>query len=56
MTANRTFGLAMLILGGLLLWYVSTGLLTPAPLLVAFAAAGSIGAVGLGLWGLFGKF
>lgn len=56
MTINRTFGLVMVVLGGLLLWYVSTGLLLPAPLLLVFSTAGAIGAVALGIWALLGKF
>jgi hypothetical protein len=56
MTANRTFGIVMLVLGALLLWYVSTGLLLPAPLLLVFGTAGAIGAVGLGIWALLGRF
>lgn len=56
MAANRTFGIVILILGAILLWYVSTGLLIPAPLLLVFATAGSIGAIGLGIWSLLGKY
>jgi hypothetical protein len=56
MALNRTFGLVMVILGGLLLWYVSTGLLLPAPLILVFGTAGAIGAVVLGIWSLLGKY
>jgi hypothetical protein len=55
MTANRTFGLVMLVLGALLLWFVSTGALVTAPLLLVFSTAGALGSLGLGLWGLLGK-
>lgn len=56
MTANRTFGIVMIILGGLLLWYISTGLLTSAPLLLVFGGAGAVGAVLFGFWALLGRF
>jgi hypothetical protein len=56
MAANRKFGIVMVILGGILLWYVSTGLLLPAPLLLVFGTAGALGAVGLGIWSLLGKY
>jgi hypothetical protein len=56
MTANRGFGLAMVILGGLLLSFVATGALTPAPLILIFGGLGGLGAVLLGLWIAFGKY
>jgi hypothetical protein len=56
MAANLKFGIAMIILGGLLLAYVSTGLLLPAPLILVFGTCGAIGAVCLGIWSLLGKY
>jgi hypothetical protein len=53
---NRTFGAVMIVLGGLLLWFVATGALLPAPLLLAFASAGSVAAVLLGLWAILGRY
>lgn len=56
MAINRTFGIVMVLLGALLLWYLSTGLLLPAPLILFFATTGGIGAVALGIWSLLGKY
>jgi hypothetical protein len=56
MTTNRTFGLVMLILGGALLAFEATGTLLPAPLILVFGTLGAIGAIGLGIWALLGKF
>jgi hypothetical protein len=56
MAINRTFGIVMVLLGGLLLWFISTGSLFPAPLIVFFAGTGALGAVALGVWSLLGKY
>ena len=55
MTANRSFGLALLVLGAILLLYISTGLLVSAPLLLVFGSLGGLGAVAVGVWALLGK-
>ena len=56
MAINRTFGIVMVILGGLLLWFVSTGVLNTAPMILFFGGAGALGAVALGVWSLLGKY
>jgi hypothetical protein len=56
MTATRTFGLVMLLLGGALLWFMSTGTLLSAPLILVFGVLGALGAVALGVWALLGRF
>lgn len=55
MTATRTYGLVIIILGAILLWFSVTGTLLPAPLIMVFGTLGAIGAVGLGVWALLGK-
>jgi hypothetical protein len=56
MTTLRTFGLVMLLLGGLLLAFISTGSLIQAPLILIFGGLGAAGAAGLGVWALLGRF
>ena len=56
MDTNRKFGLVMIVLGGILLAFEATGTLVPAPLLLVFGTLGSIGAIGLGIRALMGKF
>ena len=53
---NRTFGIVMIVLGGVLLAFEATGSLLPAPLILIFGTLGALGAVGLGIWALMGKF
>ncbi len=53
---NRVFGVVMLLLGAALLSFVVRGTLLPAPLLLVFGTLGGVGAVGLGLWGLLGRY
>jgi hypothetical protein len=56
MTANRTFGLLILIFSGLLLWFISTGILASAPLLLAFGLTGGVTAALLSIWLIVGRF
>ena len=48
--AQRALGALMAGLGGALLWFLSTGALMSAPLILLFGALGATGAVALGLW------
>lgn len=56
MTATRTYGIVVIILGAILLWFSFSGTLLPAPLIMVFGTLGALGAVGLGVWALLGKF
>ena len=56
MAINRMFGIVMVVLGGLLLWFVSTGALNSAPTILLFGGTGALGAVALGVWSLLGKY
>lgn len=53
---NRVFGTVMVLLGAALLWFVVSGALTAAPLLLVFGTLGGIGAVILGIWGVIGRY
>ena len=56
MDASRKFGIVMIVLGGCLLAFEATGTLVPAPLLLVFGTLGALGAIGLGVRALMGKF
>jgi len=53
---NRTFGVVLTILGALLLWFVASGSLLEAPLLLVFAGLGSVAAICLGIWAILGRY
>jgi hypothetical protein len=53
--ATRGFGLLVLVLSGLVLAYVSTGLLADAPVLPILAVPAALGAAALGFLMLSGK-
>lgn len=53
---NRTFGVVMAVLGALLLWFVASGTLLEAPLLLVFAALGSVASICLGIWAILGRY
>jgi len=53
---NRTFGVVIALLGALLLWFVASGSLFQAPLLLVFAGLGSIASICLGIWAILGRY